>query len=455
MDGSLRGDRLFKNFKDDNMLTYLINVTSEMLFFSIVIAAIAAFVDGFCEDRGWYIYRIGLFVGFIAAAIRTYITNTQRLVAGYRVGMYGYYIALLMLIIMYIVMIIFGKKVIKNRALGNKVSIPEYVISAICGLLGASYIYISLPNVMIYPFKFDTGGNGILSSDYLFRLGGYLLGLIVCFTSYCAAYNIISFARKKSFNKLVAFSLVLLNLMYGVNVFARLMLVLTPRKIIDSVKLFIFGAESNNHSHWYTYSAFIIILLIGIVLLIRSISVKEAYTTNAMHRKQKAFWRSVRRNTFVTVICFIVGILCSTWFVKLNTVVIREAPVEDPLIIKDASGVDSELRVPLEMVKDGHLHRFGYETPEGHLVRFIVVLKQEGTSNYGIGLDACEICGEAGYYENQDGQIVCKKCSVIMNKTTIGMKGGCNPIIIDYDMNESYITVPVSEMILHQSKFSK
>ena len=33
-----------------------------------------------------------------------------------------------------------------------------------------------------------------------------------------------------------------------------------------------------------------------------------------------------------------------------------------------------------------------------------------------------------------------------MNKTTIGMKGGCNPIIIDYDIDDYYITVPVSEM---------
>ena len=133
---------------------------------------------------------------------------------------------------------------------------------------------------------------------------------------------------------------------------------------------------------------------------------------------------------------------------------IREAPVEDPQIVKDGAGAASELRVPLEMVSDGHLHRFGYTTPEGKLTRFIVVLKQENTNNYGVGLDACEICGEAGYYENNDGQVVCKKCNVVMNRTTIGMKGGCNPIIIDYDINESYITVPVEEMVKNQSRFS-
>ena len=42
-----------------------------------------------------------------------------------------------------------------------------------------------------------------------------------------------------------------------------------------------------------------------------------------------------------------------------------------------------------------------------------------------------------------------------MNTSTIGLKGGCNPIIIDYDINESYIIVPVSEMINNREKFKK
>ena len=123
------------------------------------------------------------------------------------------------------------------------------------------------------------------------------------------------------------------------------------------------------------------------------------------------------------------------------------------MVLQNAKGEDETISVPIELVSDGHLHRFGYKTAEGNLVRFIVVLKQENTSNYGVGLDACEICGEAGYYENNNGQVVCKKCNVIMNRTTIGMKGGCNPIIIDYDIDENRITVPVSEMVKHQSHF--
>uniref|UniRef100_UPI0025EC3A10 Fe-S-containing protein n=1 Tax=Selenomonas sp. F0473 TaxID=999423 RepID=UPI0025EC3A10 len=66
---------------------------------------------------------------------------------------------------------------------------------------------------------------------------------------------------------------------------------------------------------------------------------------------------------------------------------------------------------------------------DGTEVRVIVV--QKGGSAFGVGLDACEICGPTGYLE-RDGQIVCRLCDVVMNKATIGMPGGCNPIPVEY-----------------------
>ena len=107
--------------------------------------------------------------------------------------------------------------------------------------------------------------------------------------------------------------------------------------------------------------------------------------------------------------------------------------------------------VPLTAVEDGHLHRFGYTTDDGVLVKFIVVQKP-GSSAYGVGLDACEICGDAGYFE-RDEQIVCRRCDVVMNKNTIGFKGGCNPIVIDYRVENGQIIVPIQTLVDHQDEF--
>lgn len=104
---------------------------------------------------------------------------------------------------------------------------------------------------------------------------------------------------------------------------------------------------------------------------------------------------------------------------------------------------EGSVDVDLEIIKDGHLHRFVYRASSGEMVRYIVILK--GGSAYGVGLDACEICGATGYYE-RDNQVICKLCDVQMNKATIGTRGGCNPIPISYSIEGGKLRVPQSEL---------
>ena len=437
------------------MLTYLINVTGDLLAVSLIIGVTLAFIDRMCAEPGRRIVRIGLAFGCLAAGIRAYITNTRRIVGGWRVGTYGYAAALGLFALLLVALLIYGRPLLRRNGAEKRRRRGQIVVSVLTALLISAYLYCTLPNVYVYPFKFDTGGNGILSTEYLFRLGGYLLGILVSLLAAAAAYHLSYVTERKGHGGLLFFAFIALHILYAVYDFARLMSVLTARRIIDSIPLFSFAAYSNNHAQWYTYGAFILLVVMAVLIWVGSFTANEPYTTPAERRKHRALWRSGRRYSGLMLACFVTAILCATWFVKLNTVVIREAPVEEPILIKDGTGADEELRVPLELVSDGHLHRFGYTTPEGNPVRFIVILKQENTTNFGIGLDACEICGEAGYYENNDGRVVCKKCGVVMNTTTIGMKGGCNPIIIDYDINESYITIPVSEMLNNQSRFKK
>ena len=435
------------------MLTYLINVTSDMLALSLLIGMITAFTDTYCKSSGKIIAKIGIGLGVIAAGVRAYFTNTRRMKNGWMIGTYGYGFTLGLLVLTLIILAVFGYFLMRKPEKSKMKTASSWVISIVFALLTTAALYSSLPNVLVYPFQFDTGGNGIISSEFFQRLGGYLLGVIICLVSCLGVYKLYMCAALKGIKAVPFTTMCIALILYGVFSFGRLMAVLTTRKIIDSAELFSFSAQSNNLAHWYTYGLFILALITAIAFIIGSYTKKEPYSTKAQHRKQRALWRSGRRYSVVLTVCFIAGILCSTLFVEMNKVVIREAPVEEPVIVKDKSGEDKELQVPLEMVSDGHLHRFGYKTTEGNNVRFIVALKQENTSNYGVGLDACEICGEAGYYENNAGQIVCKKCNVIMNRTTIGMKGGCNPIIIDYDMDENAITVPVSEMVKNQNVF--
>jgi uncharacterized membrane protein len=104
---------------------------------------------------------------------------------------------------------------------------------------------------------------------------------------------------------------------------------------------------------------------------------------------------------------------------------------------------DGVATIPFSQVEDGHLHRFEYKAKDGTVMRFIIIRKNGGA--YGIGLDACENCGDAGYYE-KDGKIICKKCEVAINLATIGFKGGCNPIPFPYKTGHGKITIQTTDL---------
>lgn len=107
------------------------------------------------------------------------------------------------------------------------------------------------------------------------------------------------------------------------------------------------------------------------------------------------------------------------------------------------SPAGDSILIPVEKVNDGQLHRFGYQASDGKKVRFIVIRK--GNGGFGIGLDACNICGPTGYYQ-RGKDVVCINCDVVMNIATIGFKGGCNPIPLQYTLQDGQIVIPVEKL---------
>ena len=90
------------------MLTYLINVTSDMLALSLLIGMITAFTDTYCKSSGKIIARIGISLGVIAAGVRAYFTNTRRMKNGWMIGTYGYGFTLGLLVLTLIILAVFG-----------------------------------------------------------------------------------------------------------------------------------------------------------------------------------------------------------------------------------------------------------------------------------------------------------------------------------------------------------
>src|SRR5262249_11115702 len=100
---------------------------------------------------------------------------------------------------------------------------------------------------------------------------------------------------------------------------------------------------------------------------------------------------------------------------------------------------DGEARFDTGPLVDGHLHF--YEVAVGdQTVRFFALKVGDDVRTC---FDACEICGDKGYYE-RGPELICRNCTAPIVRTSLGRTGGCNPIPVPHHAVAG-TTVAVSE----------
>jgi high-affinity iron transporter len=110
----------------------------------------------------------------------------------------------------------------------------------------------------------------------------------------------------------------------------------------------------------------------------------------------------------------------------------------------------SEVRIPIAEVSDSNLHVYSVDA-SGTNLRFLVIRKPNGS--WGTALDACLICGTAGY--RQDGSnVVCRNCSSAIYIPTIGEAGGCNPVGVPSHTENGALVIDVSSLAQARSRVS-
>lgn len=413
------------------MLKYLVQITEDLSAAAVVIGFLFAFSERYFHNAGRVVFRIINVAGLIAAAVMAILKNTTNKIDTtiWNWRIFALYLAAL------VVFLILSYVVSKGKA-----SIPGGIAA---GTLSFSLIIYFLPDVYAYPYTFILSGQKVFSTEFLYRLIGYSLGIILCVVILIAAERG-GKALSKGLFLTVLYSCLLV---FGVRFVTSSLQGLLARRIIPSNhNLFMIAKFSANKGYWFTYLILLISLIPAVWIWITSFRVNESYSNPAEHRKIRAKWRFRRRWACTLLV---------TFFISMVNLIPVKAYINKPFEIapiEDAAKVDDEnVWVSFDQLEDGHLHRFAYKTDKGIEVRFIII-KKPNSSAYGVGLDACDICGETGYYEKK-GQVVCKLCDVVMNIQTIGFKGGCNPIVIPYKIEDGYIKVAISGLEENQDEF--
>ena len=383
--------------------------------------------------KGYRLFQYAaVIVGLLSAVIMTVFKTTTNKIdtSMWNVRIYAVNVFALVL---FVVVGLFLKRLEEFRKIEKSVMLS---------IMAASMLLYFLPPFFENPHTLLFAEQSVLSANFLYSMVGMCFGCILSFVAGLAVYKgNIRLSSKVSLA--VMFVSVIINM---VNELGDTLGVFLAKRIIKTNHtLFIFATFTSNKKIWFTLLIVAVCLVIPVVLLIKSRNVNEPYENNAEHRKIKAKWRNIRRWSVTVAVCAVFSFVTLTSLRVYANQEIEISPVEE------AKVTDDNVVVSFEQVADGHLHRFGYTTENNKTIRFIVI-KKPNSNAYGIGLDACDICGETGYYE-REGQVVCNLCNVVMNINTIGFKGGCNPIVIDYKIHDGKIIITIAELVKHEDIF--
>ena len=311
-------------------------------------------------------------------------------------------------------------------------------------MVGALYIAAALfravPTAMNQAVMMLSGGVEIYSTPVVLALVGYVLAwVLVCFVAW-VSYRLCSWNNRVWPAAFILIALLANHSLMVVRILKAKRWISTSKDIWAVMSWFI------NNEAVFTIAAGLALCAVVVLTWLASRSIPTVGANPAEGRLGRARSRLYKSMAGTAALGYLCGALLITVGVAYGSQEIELSPPES------FSVVDDQVSVNLADISDGHLHRFEYTTSGGVKVRFIVI--QKSGSSFGVGLDACEICGPSGYYE-KDGKVICKLCEVAMNIATIGFKGGCNPIPIDYKVSNGTLTVPISALEASASIFAK
>ncbi|MDR1451202.1 MAG: Fe-S-containing protein [Helicobacteraceae bacterium] len=433
------------------MLHYLINVINA-LFFTLVLIGIL--IGGFASNDQTRVKSasIAALLGFIVALAAAILDYNAKLIA----REYYNLIVLIPLIATQIVFAFFVFCLPRSEA-------AAFVVRALAPLMLFLLLAYGLVDIFLYPSEFSVGMDNIYNQDFALKWFGYILALITLLILYYSVYRVSLGASKKIFLPLTGAILFLV----VVHELLSVIYALTARSMIpryDPLIEAVFFVSDRIDILFYI--ACVLTALVAATLYIfesRKIFVapQDGYSRRdrlfsadtsrivsapnpAVRRKLLAESRSKRRFYILTALSLFAAALFArggSWLAD------RGAEISPPIEVQAEEGV---IVLALTEFDDGRLKRYLYRTPSGAEVRFIVIKKDRG--GYGIGLDACEICGVSGYYE-QDDKIICSRCGVAINKATIGFRGGCNPIPFAYEITNSALRILAATLESEEGRF--
>jgi high-affinity iron transporter len=168
----------------------------------------------------------------------------------------------------------------------------------------------------------------------------------------------------------------------------------------------------------------------------------DAALNPAERRMREWEFRRQRRWSFAA------AILCIAVVLSLTAEFVYARAMNAPSPARALVAQNDEVRIPLGDLQDASVHFYTADVNDS-VIRFLVIHQTDG--NYATALDACQICGTAGY--RQEGQnVVCRNCGATIYLPSVGESGGCNPIPVKSRVEAGEVIVDLAALMSATSK---
>ena len=424
------------------MAKNLYQIVQNLLFLPLLLAIITSLASRFGSGRSRRIHSI--FIGIIfALALVFSLMRDRRIIKYNQINNIYLIFATLGLSLTYCIMA-WILPAMQSKCQRKKLLGAAENLTGLLGLLAFSaLLFYRLPPMASLPFHFVGMDESYFSTDFLLRMTGWILAFLLLFLFFLAFRKVLLTSPKKCTSVCTTFYLVLnsatllISLIGIINSYYRRKFKLP--KFVKKNLLTIFELENK-----ILLFTLIILIAFAAAFTIYNIKIHGEYANAAEHRKLKANAKENRRWGIFLILLSLYFCIDLTVIRKFSQKIVELSPSEEFQI------EGNEIFIPLEQIADGHLHRFTWTSEKGKKVRFIVVQKKG--NNFGVGFDACEVCGNVGYYERGD-EVVCNRCDVVMNRNTIGLKGGCNPIPLYSKIEDGGLKVYTEDLEKEANRF--
>ena len=416
------------------MLHFLVLVCETIFPLAILLGTLM----GFALQRQMFEVRAPAKWGAILGLVAAGILAGLKLGTGFVVREYynlGILVWMIPLEILLVVFLFYTRKFSSEKAASP---LMRCLFFLVCGAWTAYY----LPDMFIFPSHFAVGVVQVVSSEFVFIVVGYLLGLLLCLLTCSFAFKVSADLPLKQIFPLNTLILLIFIIQQMITVGQ----ILVARGILPRadwlLDLIIFLL---NNSRLVVISLTVLSALVAVLLWINASRTAVNGENPALRRKSRHLILVRIRRSRIHMFLLLVGVLVSTVGYYYDN---KKVELSPPMSVTE---VDGEIRVTLDQVNDGHLHRFVWHSPSGVSIRYIIIRKSE--TSYGVGLDACDVCGTGGGYYERKGQVVCILCDVVMNKSTIGFAGGCNPVPLPFTIREGCLIIKTEDLEAEEDRF--